>query len=545
MDENAITAAGRTALRTGKTPSTAAQSGRPASQYGRPISGILRPGSQSGTTDGRLMSGKRLSTARTSRSARPLTSSSLPYHRRLGTASMIARSATLDSATEALDEPETFVQVSRLDLQKYAQRTTVAKPLLLFLTQVLGDQRSALQLASSACELANRRNGSSSGAPGIGNVGKNITSGPSWWWQLQHAKCLFRLGLLRQAELELRSALRHPNAHVDCVLWLSRLLMRLHQPSNAIEMLQQSLSRWPNETTIRLHIARLAESQMDSEQTVAAYKQLLHIEPINGEAIACIALQHFYNEQPEVALCYYRRVLHTTSGTGGVGCARLYINLALCCFHAQQLQLVFVCVQRALRAADGAEVRADVWYDAGTIALASGDRSLAMQCFRLALVVNPSHAESYNNLAVLELQPLVSANRCSAARQVLSQADLAGPMRAAAISLAAAAATNIAPQPPSSDTNATAESNPRHTFQDSESLRRLRQQLQRAKSLLQTAVKLGPHLHEAHFNLALLAEQLGEYDLCCRHVKFSVDLYPTHQPSLSLLQRVRQMYEIV
>lgn len=33
-----------------------------------------------------------------------------------------------------------------------------------------------------------------------------------------------------------------------------------------------------------------------------------------------------------------------------------------------------------------------------------GDRNLAHQCFKLTLANNNDHAESYNNLAVLEMQ---------------------------------------------------------------------------------------------------------------------------------------------
>ena len=46
----------------------------------------------------------------------------------------------------------------------------------------------------------------------------------------------------------------------------------------------------------------------------------------------------------------------------------------------------------------------DVWYNIGHIGLAIGDTSLAYQCFRLALTSNHNHAESFNNLGVLEMR---------------------------------------------------------------------------------------------------------------------------------------------
>ncbi len=40
----------------------------------------------------------------------------------------------------------------------------------------------------------------------------------------------------------------------------------------------------------------------------------------------------------------------------------------------------------------------------GQVAIAIGDIGLAYQTFKIAVSVNPSHAESYNNLGVLELK---------------------------------------------------------------------------------------------------------------------------------------------
>jgi len=45
-----------------------------------------------------------------------------------------------------------------------------------------------------------------------------------------------------------------------------------------------------------------------------------------------------------------------------------------------------------------------VWCNVGHIALSTGQTDLASQCFRLALSANGNHAESFNNLAVLEIR---------------------------------------------------------------------------------------------------------------------------------------------
>ena len=68
----------------------------------------------------------------------------------------------------------------------------------------------------------------------------------------------------------------------------------------------------------------------------------------------------------------------------GVSNAELYNNLGLCCFYSQQYDMSLTCMERALAMATDAdeEVRAEIWYNVGHIALAMGDTSLAYQCFR-------------------------------------------------------------------------------------------------------------------------------------------------------------------
>ena len=39
------------------------------------------------------------------------------------------------------------------------------------------------------------------------------------------------------------------------------------------------------------------------------YKRVLTIDASNVEAIACLAANHFYSDQPELALRFYRRLL--------------------------------------------------------------------------------------------------------------------------------------------------------------------------------------------------------------------------------------------
>lgn len=46
----------------------------------------------------------------------------------------------------------------------------------------------------------------------------------------------------------------------------------------------------------------------DMDNAVKFYKDVLNYDSMYVEAIACIATNHFYTDQPEVALKFYRQV---------------------------------------------------------------------------------------------------------------------------------------------------------------------------------------------------------------------------------------------
>ena len=73
-------------------------------------------------------------------------------------------------------------------------------------------------------------------------------------------------------------------------------------------------------------------------------------------------MEHFYADQPELSLRFYRRLLQM-----GVHNAELYNNLGLSCFYAQQYDMTLTCMERALSLAEEPEVIADVWYNLGHI----------------------------------------------------------------------------------------------------------------------------------------------------------------------------------
>ena len=99
-------------------------------------------------------------------------------------------------------------------------------------------------------------------------------------------------------------------------------------------------------------------------QSIDFYRNVLKLDNTNIEAIACIAANHFYNDQPEISLKFYRRLLQM-----GVTTSAIFTNVALCCFHAQQYDMIVACFLKALACSISDDERADIWYNIGEMAL--------------------------------------------------------------------------------------------------------------------------------------------------------------------------------
>lgn len=60
---------------------------------------------------------------------------------------------------------------------------------------------------------------------------------------------------------------------------------------------------------MQMGIARVHEMLNDSRKAFLLYKQVLTFENNSCESIASIASYHFYTDQPEVALRFYKRLV--------------------------------------------------------------------------------------------------------------------------------------------------------------------------------------------------------------------------------------------
>ncbi len=376
LDDNATAAMPRPGTSLSRPVGTAAAGGggaplaglRPVSASGRPITGFARPGTGSARVDPRQgLAGALAGSAKPggAASSRPLTA--LGRLVRLGTASMAAQSAAEGGA---------FIDVDRLDLRKYAQRPALSKALCDYIIYHDHNPRKALELAASATQVARFED---------------------WWWKERLGKCYYMLGMYREAEKQFVSSLKSQPS-VAAYLQLANVALRLDQPKKAIEVYEEGQARFPSDVSLVVGVARVQDALGEEADAAATYRRVLAMDPSNVEAIACLAASHFYSDQPELALRFYRRLLQM-----GVQNTEVWNNLGLCCFYAAQYDMALSCFEKALSLADDAAM-ADVWYNLGHVAIGIGDLGLGYQAFKVALSIDPDHAEACSNLGVLELR---------------------------------------------------------------------------------------------------------------------------------------------
>lgn len=284
MDDNRIAETARpgTTLRTAATSlarQSTSQAVRPVTQSGRPLSGMIRPGtvSQHATLEGALAA-PRTGASATAGTARPMTSASGRYSR-IGTASMLAMQ----------ESGGNFLNVERLNVDKYSKMDNINKSLFEFIFHNQGNVRVALNLAVKAL---------------------NETKGKDWWWKAQVGKCYYKLALLRDAERQFRDALsQHADVAVDVYIWLGKVYIRMDQPLAALDIYRRGLEKRPGETLLFRYAARIHETMGEMDDSIQLYRSILAYDAIDIESIASIAMNEFYADQPEIALRYYRRLL--------------------------------------------------------------------------------------------------------------------------------------------------------------------------------------------------------------------------------------------
>lgn len=118
---------------------------------------------------------------------------------------------------------------------------------------------------------------------------------------------------------------------------------------------------------------------------------------------------------------------------------------------------------------------------------------MAFQCLRLSLTANNDHAESFCNLAVLEMRKGNIDQVSSYLNDILISNYLQVPFS-------------------------------------------------QAKTLLQTAMKFGDYTFEPFYNYALLCYQCGELQASYIALKKSLEIFPEHPDSKELMRLLKLMF---
>ena len=113
---------------------------------------------------------------------------------------------------------------------------------------------------------------------------------------------------MRDAEAQFKSAIKQ-QPMIATFLQLGKIYLRLDQPLAALEVYRTGLDSFPNEVHLLVGVARIQEGLGNLSLSAKYYKNVLAEDSTHVEAIACIGMNHFYSDQPELSLRFYRRLL--------------------------------------------------------------------------------------------------------------------------------------------------------------------------------------------------------------------------------------------
>ncbi|CAH8830965.1 unnamed protein product [Trichobilharzia szidati] len=287
------------------------------------------------------------------------------------------------------------VQWIRLNLAKYAKNSEIACSLFDYLFYITKEYREALNLVKLVLNLNDKNNIQKREVLSKNPFSHNESVETNWWWLLQQARCLYCLGLTREAECSIKMSLEL-NPSVESYTLFALIAMRFNQPFRALNIYDEGLSKFPEDIDLLTGKARIYQKLNNGLQSVALYKTISQIDAMNVESLASIAMYYFYEDQPEVSLKYYKRILHY-----GYESSELYNNLGLCTFFTHQYDLCFSMFNQAVALSDETNI-SDVYYNLSHVAINIGDLQMAKQCLHIAIVNDNHHSEAYNNLGVLE-----------------------------------------------------------------------------------------------------------------------------------------------
>jgi len=290
---------------------------------------------------------------------------------RLGTSRLGTASFRLGTAAAATDQDV-------LDPRRLPSAPGLSRIRCDYLLGVAGDARGALALCTEA-----------------------LAEAPAdWWWALRAGVCHWHLGMYRDAVHVLEASLQCNAAHPPTYLWLASALAGVGQVGRALALLRMAHDRFPSDARALVGAARLLGGPSGAASPAACHAlhaRVAEADPRHVAAAAALARHAFESAQPEVALRYYQKLVQQ-----GVAGPELWANLGITCFECSQYDMALGCFARALSGPAPDAVLAQVWYNAGLVAIALGELGLASQCLKLAVHVDADHHAAFVNMGALE-----------------------------------------------------------------------------------------------------------------------------------------------
>ncbi|KAI8812746.1 hypothetical protein BJ742DRAFT_791665 [Cladochytrium replicatum] len=413
----------------------------------------------------------------------------------------LLRGSTLGSLSVSSGRPS---QSEASDIQQIASNTAIARATFIHLFESSTDSTRALELAICSSRLCRQSD---------------------WWWEMQSGRCFARLGMLPEAQDAFKLALSLGGSLI-CRMHFIDMLVRAGDYDNALEVCRDGLGGQvagvdavlANERAgkpvtkdqgLLLAMARIYKEKKEHEKAFRLFKQVIVHDPTSVEAIANVGTHLFYENQPELAIKYFRRLIEL-----GVNSSEVWNNLGLCQFYAQDYDGCIPCFERALSIASDADPSpakgqsvADIWYNLSHVNIVLGDLCHAHHCLRLAISQCADHAEAWNNLAVLEVQ--------------LREPD---------------------PFSQDSQTGTT----PRG--RESQSLRTAIEKVQAswdtARSYIASASRVNPGLYEPWYNAAMLHFRTGNLHQSYVSVTKSLEINPAHVESKELMKSLKELLAV-
>ena len=313
-----------------------------------------------------------------SQSMRPVTKSGRPLTGTTRLSSSMARKATASQAkrigtSSIISSTGVFIDSEGFDPVKFAKKGEIGKALCDYLLICEGNGRRALALATEANKFTNFKDA---------------------WWLGRAGKCFFMLKMYAEAEeYFLKSNSIKPEYETFC--YLARISLRNDQPLSAVELMKTCAETFPYDPYAKVTIGQIYERVGESSKALEFYKKALVIDPSCKDALASLATHHFYGEQPEIALTFFKRIMQHWGDS-----SELWNNIALAAFYSGQIDIAFYAFENALEQADDSQ-KAEIYYNLSHSAIYLADYELATQSLKLCIAYEPTHAEAINNLGVL------------------------------------------------------------------------------------------------------------------------------------------------